>query len=187
MPISNEKSYFIRILDTFNDLNSQILKDIQISQHSPNEDYNVKAHFYNESVFLTFDTYGKKILVFMIRKPFIVIPSLTKNQYKEIYKQTGSYIVNFYLNVSNQFTYAISNKSSIFRGKIKDDGDYDEEDIPSYIYAVGCIGFVIILTISTWAGYKIYKRCGKKEFDIDENEAYSANRVEFIFSRRGLI
>ena len=123
----------------------------------------------------------------MIRKPAIIIPSLTKNQYKEIYKKTGSYVVYFYLNVSNQFNYARSEISSIFRGKFRDTEIYDRDSIPFYIFVFVFFSLALLLFISTFAVYKIYKRCGKKKINISQNEEFSPNRVKFIFSSRGLI
>jgi hypothetical protein len=163
MPIARIQGFSIRVLNTFNSLDSQILKDVEISNNAPPEDHSTKAKFFNNSVFVTFDSFYNVLMVFRINQPCIVIPKLSKEQYEEILKETNGKPVGFNLNVYNKLTSNVSVSFILDRGKIESSSDYHDFKVPVYAFIFGALGVLIFMASCTLIGYKVFKMSEKKK------------------------
>jgi hypothetical protein len=172
MPIAGQSSYAIRIFESRREFSSAILKDVVISEEAPQSEYNTCPLFFNQSVFVAFDSWHGIIKVYEIVRAKMVVPGLSDQDVKSLEKIRKNLNFTFSVYVKNNFAGFFSKGSFVYRGKDKNGKSSDDDDAPFlWTGVIVAVVFIFMILVSIIA-FLVYKRNRNRRFNRPVTELH---------------
>ena len=179
----------MRIMNTMVDYPSSILRDISLSNYSPNVLFYSNYEFYNSSWLITADRRQGFIYGYSLQNPYLVFPEYTFSQFKKVEDIWGKSPYQYSIILtSGNFSHPTPNYT-VDRGATKLSSSSDSSSLETWKVVLLILSLMFIFIIIVVFIYKYYwkRRIAKKAFDESDltNHSWSLYQSSALYSTKG--